>query len=100
MAGVKGRSGGKRPGAGRKPKPPAVADHDDPLVFLKAVWKGELVASPAQVRAATAALPFTHQKLGEGGKKEGASRRAEKASGGRFGAAAPPRLVASGGMKV
>ena len=64
MAGVKGRSGGARPGAGRKKKEPAVNPHADPLDFLKAVWTGEVEATVAQVRAATAALPFKHKKLG------------------------------------
>lgn len=99
MAGVKGRSGGARPGAGRKPKKPvSVVDmaeksksmapevvplsaYDDPMVFLRSVWRGELEASPTQVRAATAALPFIHKKLGEGGKKDQKQEQAEKIAG-------------------
>ncbi len=100
MAGVKGRSGGKRPGAGRPRKPPEVAVHEDPLAFLKAVWKGEIDASPAQVRAATAALPFVHRKLGEGGKKDQQNEAAKRSATGRFSTAAPPKLVASGGVKI
>lgn len=115
MTGVKGKSGGKRVGAGRKPTPvvPVVAreakpassapvtdaGYDDPLAYLRAVWTGAIDSSPAQVRAAQAALPFVHQKLGEGGKKEGKQAAAEKAAG-RFGAAAAPKLAASGGKKV
>ena len=109
MAGVKGRSGGARPnsggarpGAGRPKKPPpepAVTGHTDPLEFLRAVWKGEINASPTQVRAAASALPFVHKKLGEGGKKEQTKEAAGKVAG-RFAAAAPPRLVAAGGKKV
>ena len=90
MAGVKGRSGGARPGAGRKPKPPAATAINDPLDFLRAVWKGEIQANPGQIRAATAALPFTHQKLAEGGKKDAAADAARKVAGGKFAAAAPP----------
>lgn len=98
MAGVKGRSGGARPGAGRKAKEPAFGAKD-PLVFLEQVWTGQLDATVAQVRAATAALPFKHQRLGEGGKKEQKLAEAGKVAS-RFGAAAPPRLVAAGGKKV
>lgn len=107
MAGVKGRSGGPRanaggarPGAGRKKKEPPINPHNDPLEFLKAVWMGEVEATVAQVRAATAALPFKHRKLGEGGKKEDAEERQKAAASGRFGRRQPPKLVAAGGKKV
>jgi phage terminase small subunit len=106
MAGVKGKSGGPRknaggarPGAGRKPKEPVVTSYADPLDFLRAVWTGEVDASATQVRAAQAALPFKHQKLGEGGKKEQRQDAAKKVAG-RFKSAAPPKLVAAGGKKV
>lgn len=99
MAGVKGRSGGARPGAGRKPKQPTPTKHNDPLDFLRAVWKGELQASPNQVKAASAALPFIHPRQGDGGKKGKKQEAAEKAAG-RFTPAAPPRLVAKNGKKV
>lgn len=88
--------GGARPGAGRKPKAkqePAVTAHSDPLDFLRAVWKGELVATAAQVRAAQAALPFLHQKLGEGGKKEARADAAKKAEN-KFARTTPPKLKA------
>jgi phage terminase small subunit len=44
MAGVKGRSGGARPGAGRKPAPPKkrkakAFETDDPDEFLRAVMR-------------------------------------------------------------
>ena len=101
MAGVKGRSGGARAGAGRKPKEPAVSSYTDPLDFLRAVWKGEMDASPGQIRAAQAALPFVHKKLGEGGsKKEETEAKAKAAAAGRFGRREPPRLVAAGGKKI
>lgn len=92
MAGVKGRSGGPRanaggarPGAGRKPKEPSVSAYDDPLDYLRAIWKGEVEGTMAQVSAAKAALPFVHQKLGETGKKEGKQAAAEQVATGRFG---------------
>ncbi len=106
MAGVKGRSGGARPGAGRKPKPklpappPVEIPECDMLRFLQDVALGRVEATPVQVRAAIAAVQYTHTKRGDGGKKEEAAGKAKKAAGGRFGAAAPPRLVASGGVKV
>ncbi|GAB3416693.1 hypothetical protein NX774_12170 [Massilia agilis] len=101
MAGVKGRSGGARPGAGRKPKKPAATGLADPLDFLKAVWLGEVEANVAQVRAATAALPFMHKKLGEGGKaKDDAEAAQKEAAGGKFGRRGMPRLAAADGKAV
>jgi len=127
MAGVKGRSGGprpnsggKRPGAGRKPKakpgdaaaptpvlpppegePPIDVPKLNMLELLQAVALGKVQATPLQVRAAIAAVQYTHTKRGDGGKKDEQADKAKKAaSGGRFSAAAPPRLVAAGGQKV
>lgn len=93
MAGVKGRSGGARPGAGRKPKQPSVTSYTDPLEFLRAVWMGDIDATAQQVRAAQAALPFEHQKLGEGGKKDKQADAAKEAARGKFQSATPPKLV-------
>jgi phage terminase small subunit len=103
MAGVKGRSGGARPGAGRKPNEPEIlmvaGGHDDPLQFLIDVMNDVSADAKLRVDAAKALMPFKHQKLGEGGKKEQKQKDAEKVAG-RFSAAAPPRLVAAGGRKV
>ena len=71
MAGVKGRSGGARPGAGRPKKERSVNPSADPLDFLQAVWTGAVEATVAQVRAATAAMPFKHKKLGASDKPTG-----------------------------
>lgn len=103
MAGVKGRSGGKRPGAGRKPaKKPAAAEAparsdaagapvpDDPLQFLTAVMAGKIMATALQVRAAIAAAQYVHTKRHDGGKKDDQIGRAKKVAGGKFAAAAPP----------
>lgn len=102
MAGVKGRSGGARPGAGRKPKPPeppappVVLDEGlDMLAMLQAVALGRVEATPLQVRAAIAAVQYTHTKKGDGGKKDDQADAAKKAAGGKFAAAQPPRLVSS-----
>lgn len=108
MAGKKGRSGGARPntggarpGAGRKPKRPE-GDQDnkpvpqsekDMLQFLQDVALGRTDASPLQVRAAIAAVQYTHHKKEGGGKKEEKSGAAKKA-GSKFPAApAPLRAV-------
>ena len=72
----------------------AEACRNDPLEFLRAVWAGRQDASPTQIRAAAAALPFLHKKLGEGGKKDQTQRAAEKVAS-RFAPVAPPRLIAS-----
>lgn len=99
MVGVAGRSGGARPGAGKKPKPPpktvVMPEGMDMLDFLMKVALGHVEASPLQVRAAQAAVQYTHPKMGEGGKKDAKQKAAEEATAGRFsGAAAPPKLRA------
>lgn len=109
MAGVKGRSGGPRPnsggarpGAGRKPKPkpePVPQGDKDMLQLLQDVALGRTEATALQVRAAIAAVQYTHAKKGEGGKKDARQEAAEKVAG-RFTAAAPPKLAAVGGKKV
>lgn len=105
MAGVKGRSGGPRPnsggarpGAGRPPKPapePTPLPEQDMLEMLMAVALGRVEATPLQVRAAIAAVQYTHTKKGDGGKKDEQADAAKKAAGGKFAAAQAPRLVSS-----
>jgi hypothetical protein len=93
MAGVKGRSGGARPGAGRKPKPkaaPAEVKESDMLRLLQQIAMGQVNATPIQVRAAIAAVQYTHTKRADGGKKEEAAGKAKEAAGGRFGARPRP----------
>ena len=117
MAGKPGRSGGARPGAGRKKKaaqpvvgalaptptaapaaapPPAVVP-EDMLDLLQKVALGQVSATSLQVRAAIAAVQYTHTKRGDGGKKDEAAGRAKKAAGGKFAAAAPPLKLVRGG---
>ncbi len=100
--GMKG-GGGKRPGAGRKakpkpPPPPPVPQGDrDMLQMLQDVALGLTQATPLQVRAAIAAVQYTHTKRGDGGKKDEANERAGKvASGSRFGPAKAPLRVVGG----
>jgi hypothetical protein len=103
MAGVKGRSGGARPGAGRKAKEPtfiapekaqAVSGEPlDPLPTLELVALGHLEVSAQQMKALLALLPYTNMKKGEGGKKDAKGEAAKKAGAGKFAPAAPPKLV-------
>lgn len=117
MAGVKGKSGGPRknaggarPGAGRKPKsantppPPPPTETEQPQVdpskldnleWLEAVRKGLIDAKPIQVRAAIAAVQYTHTKRGDGGKKDEAAEKAKKAAS-KFATVAPPLKLVRG----
>jgi phage terminase small subunit len=103
MAGIPGRSGGARPGAGRKPKEPTIvqlaATYDDPAKFLAAVMNDIETDVKVRTDAAKALMPYKHARIGEGGKKEQRQKDAEKVAG-RFSAGAPPKLVAAGGRKV
>ena len=112
MAGQPGRSGGPRknaggarPGAGRPkkekppPPPPIEIAEGDMLSLLQDVALGRVEATALQVRAAIAAVQYTHTKRGDGGKKEEVQERAEQAAS-KFRRSAPPKLVAAGGQKV
>lgn len=108
MAGVKGRSGsgGRRPGAGRKRKPetpppdPVSIETCDMLEMLQRVALGKTEATPLQVRAAIAAVQYTHAKVGEAGKKSSKGDAAKAAGEGRFAPASGPRLAAVNGQRV
>lgn len=91
MSDPKGKHGGFRPGAGRKPKPAALSGDDDPLTFLRKVWKGEIDANSDQVRAATAALPYVAQKVGEGKKKDLEDAAKNVAASGKFSTPESPK---------
>ena len=101
MAGAPGKSGGKRAGAGRKPAPklPPVPvdvpeDKRDTLKLLQDIAFGIIDATPIQVRAAVAAVQYTHTKRHDGGKRDEQQDAAKKAASGRFSAsAAPLKLV-------
>lgn len=114
MAGAKGRSGGARPGAGRKakdrkeqdqsatsnvadgPEVPAVVETREPLEFLLDVMQGKVDPTARQLRAAVAAAQYFHMKKGDGGKKDDADAKAKTAASGRFRPGAPPpKLVSS-----
>ena len=101
MAGKPGRSGGARSGAGRKPKekpdntPVTLPEGTDMLTLLQNVALGVTEATPLQVRAAIAAVQYTHTKRADGGKKDEKAEKAKSASQGRFKSAEPPKLVVS-----
>lgn len=73
--------------------------YSDPRDFLVALMND--VAEDVRLRldAAKALMPFTHQKKGEGGKKEQRNEDAKKVAS-RFAPSAPPKLVAAGGKTV
>lgn len=122
MAGVKGRSGGPRPGAGRKPKVKAAGtaastdsqvekeievsaevpgvEDQKPLEFLKSVYTNAAVPLNHRVRAAIAAAQYEHFKRGDGGKKDSDKEKAEKASGGKYSSLGAPRLASKNGKPL
>ena len=72
---------------------------DDPLVFLTQVMNDPAVELRMRADVAKALLPFKHQKLGEGGKKESLLEAARAADAGPFGAPPPPPRLVAGGKK-
>lgn len=72
----------------------------DPIEFLTTIMNEPMADLRYRMDAAKAMLPFKHQKLGEGGKKDQKQDAAAKAGAGKFAATAPPKLVAAGGKKV
>lgn len=73
--------------------------HKDPKTFLLAAMNDIALDPKQRIDAAKALMPFAHQRLGEGGKKDQKDAEAKKVAS-RFAAAAPPKLVAAGGRKV
>lgn len=103
MAGKPGRSGGKRPGAGRPPKEPVTIDlnviYDDPDKFLKAVMNDNGTDIKIRTDAAKALLSAQVRRAENGGKKQEQADAAKKVAS-KFATATPPRLIAAGGKKV
>lgn len=101
------RKGGKSaPPAAPQEKPAPTFDlnaalaHRDPKAFLLAAMN-DLDLDPKQrIDAAKALMPFMHQKLGEGGKKEQRQDAAKAASTGKFASADPPKLAAANGKRI
>ena len=73
--------------------------YSDPKDFLVALMNDTAEDVKLRLDAAKALMPFTHQKKGEGGKKEQRNEAAKKVAS-RFSPSAPPKLVAAGGKKV
>jgi phage terminase small subunit len=87
MAGVKGRSGGARAGAGRKPNPEnAGAEYapsttgQTPLEALETFMNDPALPAALRLKAAGLAAPFRHKKMGEG-TKAGAGKTAPEGDG-------------------
>ena len=74
--------------------------HSDPRAFLLAAMNDAALDAKLRIDAAKALMPFTHTKLGEGGKKDQKQDAARKAGAGKFGSAEPPKLVANSGKRV
>jgi hypothetical protein len=68
------------------------------LQLLQDIALGRVDATPIQVKAAIAAVQYTHAKKGEGGKKAG-QIEAAKAAASKFGAAPPPPRMIVNNMK-
>lgn len=99
--GARPNSGGARPGAGRKPKPKPEtvtieAGNRDTLKLLQDIAFGLIEVTPTQLRAAIAAVQYTHTKRSDGGKKEEQQEAAKQAAS-KFARQSPPRLVAVDG---
>jgi hypothetical protein len=73
-------------------KYPAPAAADTPLDFLLGVMNDPEQDPKMRLRAAVAAVQYTHNKRGVGGKKEERQEAADKVSG-RFAPPASPKLV-------
>lgn len=74
---------------------PDVSDADlMPLDYMLRVIRDPSVDESRRDRLAVAAAPYCHSKMGEGGKKDKETERADDAAS-QFAARTPPRLVAS-----
>lgn len=63
------------------------------LKLLQNIARGLTDATSLQVRAAIAAVQYTHVKKGDGGKKDDQAEKAKDAAAGRFGPAKPPLKI-------
>lgn len=98
LARLKANESDNVPGAGRDPLPPGVSRnapvYDDPMDLLKAEMNNPLVDVKTRIQAASALLPYMHQKQGEGGKKDKLDEGAREATTGRFQPMPPPPQLA------
>lgn len=84
----------------REKATPVPLEGDDLLSLLQDIAFGRVDATMAQIRAATAALPFIYAKKGDSAKKDEEEAKRKAASTGRFGRREAPRLAAAGGKTV
>lgn len=77
----------------------AMLTHADPKDFLLAAMNDLELDAKQRIDAAKALMPFTHAKLGEGGKKDQKHDAAKVAAQGRFSTPPPPPRLVSGGNK-
>jgi phage terminase small subunit len=93
------RGTGATSGANVPTPPPKVDDvvdipsTTDPMEFLTNLMNEPAADIRIRADVAKALMPFKHQKLGEGGKKDQKNEDAKKVAS-RFAAAAPPQLKA------
>ncbi|WP_396615457.1 hypothetical protein ACHZ97_14360 [Lysobacter soli] len=69
---------------------PVPIEERDMLQLLQDIALGRVEATGIQVKAAVAAVQYTHAKKGEGGKKEEKKAAAGAIAGGRFAPTPPP----------
>lgn len=84
----------------RKKATPVPVEASDMLDLLQKIALGQIDATAGQIRAAIAAVQYTHTKRGDGGKKDEKADKAKQANAGKYASAAPPRLATAGGKKV
>lgn len=96
MAGVKGRSGGARAGAGRKPNPDnkgseyaPSTEGMTPLDALETFMNDPALPAALRLKAMGLAAPFRHKKMGEG--KADPKDTGTGAASGRFAPRQGPR---------
>ena len=89
----KGKRGGARPGAGRKPSKLNVPFTNDPLEFLLAVMSDEAAPTHWRVAAAKTALAHMRLPLARGGLKAARQEAAARASKGFFAPQRAPVIV-------
>jgi len=100
MAGVKGRSGGARVGAGRKKNPenagaeyaPSTAGMT-PLDALETFMNDPALPAALRLKAAGLAAPFRHKKMGEGGVGDAKQAAADAAASGKYATRSGPRAA-------
>lgn len=63
-----------------------------PLEFLLSVMRDPTNTTAQRIRAAMAAIPYTHAKPAPGGKKDAAAEASKAASTGKFAAGRPPPM--------